>query len=321
MELFANAARSTLSSSINNSVTTLTVASATPFPTTGTFRVLIDSELIKVTAVSGTTFTIIRADGGTAAASHSSGAKVTLLITKESINAFRSDNIIRDTYSNLPSPGIAGRLFLPTDDVLGYQDDGSNWNAFGPLNNNLKAPGLISGWTWVNQGSATVTQRGGTISLSDSSQGGAYNWRLLTKATPTPPYTIITGLTLCSGLSGVYAECAVGWRESSSGKFITMRVPTDNGDMNLQLTPWTNVTTPFATYTAGFKINALMIGRAIYIKLQDDNTNRIVSISNNGLDWVQFHSVSRTDFITPDQNIFGLAAWSLDTKANLFSWK
>ena len=66
---------STLSSSINTSVTTLTMASASSFPSSGT--VIIGSELITYTGVSGNTLTgLTRGANGTTAASHSSGATV-----------------------------------------------------------------------------------------------------------------------------------------------------------------------------------------------------------------------------------------------------
>ena len=66
---------STLSSSINTSVTTLTMASASSFPSSGT--VIISNELITYTGVSGNTLTgLTRGANGTPAASHSSGATV-----------------------------------------------------------------------------------------------------------------------------------------------------------------------------------------------------------------------------------------------------
>ncbi len=66
---------STLSSSINTSVTTLTMASASSFPSSGT--VIIGSELIIYTGVSGNSLTgLTRGANGTTAASHSSGATV-----------------------------------------------------------------------------------------------------------------------------------------------------------------------------------------------------------------------------------------------------
>ena len=67
---------STLSSGINASVTSLTMASSTSFPSSGTVQ--IDSELITYTGNSGGTLSgLTRGASGTTAATHSSGATVT----------------------------------------------------------------------------------------------------------------------------------------------------------------------------------------------------------------------------------------------------
>ena len=86
---------STLSSSINTSVTSLTMASSTSFPSTGT--VLIDSELITYTGNSGGTLSgLTRGASGTTAASHSSGATVTDASNFFAWNAAASGDVITD---------------------------------------------------------------------------------------------------------------------------------------------------------------------------------------------------------------------------------
>ena len=57
--------------------TSMTVAAITGFPTVVPFRVYVDNELVKVTAVSGSTWTIARGQDGTTAATHGTGAPVT----------------------------------------------------------------------------------------------------------------------------------------------------------------------------------------------------------------------------------------------------
>jgi hypothetical protein len=86
VELLANLAASALSADITStSATTLTVTSATGFPAavTGTsqFRILIGTEIMIVTNVSGTTFTVTRGAESTTAATHSSGDPVTHVVT------------------------------------------------------------------------------------------------------------------------------------------------------------------------------------------------------------------------------------------------
>jgi len=70
----------TLAGAITSSATTLSVASATGFPTLGTFTIKVDNEYMLVTAgASTTTWTVTRAQQGTAAVAHSAGAPVTHL--------------------------------------------------------------------------------------------------------------------------------------------------------------------------------------------------------------------------------------------------
>jgi hypothetical protein len=84
---------STLSSSINTSVTSLTMASTTSFPSTGT--VIVGSELITYTGNSGGTLSgLTRGALGTTAASHSSGATVTDASNFFAWNAAASGDVI-----------------------------------------------------------------------------------------------------------------------------------------------------------------------------------------------------------------------------------
>ena len=85
---------STLSSSINASVTSLTMASSSSFPSSGT--VLVDNELITYTGNdnSGTLSGLTRGASGTTAATHSSGATVTDASNFFAWNAAASGDIV-----------------------------------------------------------------------------------------------------------------------------------------------------------------------------------------------------------------------------------
>lgn len=87
---YANDAKSTLASSVASSGTSLTVASAASFPTLGAgdvmYLTLADAlnsvtEIVKCTAVSGTTFTVVRGHEGTSAMAWSAGSNVQIRIT------------------------------------------------------------------------------------------------------------------------------------------------------------------------------------------------------------------------------------------------
>lgn len=90
-EQFSNKATTTLNGAIDNSQTSITVTSATGFPTSGDFRIVVPAEgantdeIMTVTAVSGTTWTVTRASeeiaGVQTASAHSSGATVSHVLT------------------------------------------------------------------------------------------------------------------------------------------------------------------------------------------------------------------------------------------------
>ena len=82
---FSNNASTTLATGINNSVTSVVVASASNFPSLSgsefcflTLQAGATIEIMKATALSGSTFTVVRAQGGTSASAFSAGAQVEL---------------------------------------------------------------------------------------------------------------------------------------------------------------------------------------------------------------------------------------------------
>ncbi len=86
VERFTNNASSTLAAAISSTgATSLTITSNTGFPSVTTasgdfFHALIDSELVKVTDNSSTTWSIARGVDGSTAATHSNGAAVTHVV-------------------------------------------------------------------------------------------------------------------------------------------------------------------------------------------------------------------------------------------------
>jgi hypothetical protein len=165
-EKFANNATTTLSAAIETpTATSCTVTDASAFPASGSFRIKIDGEILIVTGVAGSTFTVTRGAEGTVAASHDSGADVVHLLTKGGLEARVANRFVSDIYANKPAAGVRGRLFLPTDGLFLEYDDGAAWHKYGPYKR-FKAPPQ-TGWEWVNQGNATATFVGGALVLED----------------------------------------------------------------------------------------------------------------------------------------------------------
>jgi H-type lectin domain-containing protein len=105
----------TLSGSINNSVTSATVASTTGWPSSFPYIVALDfgtanEELVRVTANAAGTLTIVRAFGGTVATSHSTGATVRHVYNAQDATDFRTHEAAVSGVH-----GVAGTLVGTTD--------------------------------------------------------------------------------------------------------------------------------------------------------------------------------------------------------------
>ena len=125
-ERFANGGLSSLAAGIDNAVTSLTVASAVGFPTGGNFRIIIDSEIMLVTAVQGKTFTVTRAQRGLRRPA-TAAAAVFHVLTAGSLAQRDSDQFATGAIANCDAAGQAGRLYMPTEGLLN-QDNGSAWD-------------------------------------------------------------------------------------------------------------------------------------------------------------------------------------------------
>jgi len=126
-EQFANKASTTLAANIASGDTTLTVSSSANFPTVPNFRILIESEILLVTAVSGTTFTITRGKEGTTAASHVAGKPIDHILTAESLKQLQIDSL---DHSICKGRLTLGTTAVPTADVTGASANTLYFRAF-----------------------------------------------------------------------------------------------------------------------------------------------------------------------------------------------
>lgn len=117
-EQFANNAQSTLNGAINSSTTSIIVTSGSPFSSTGNFRIIIDSEIIKVTSRSGNTLTVVRGQEGTSASSHLDLSIVTQIITSAGLIQGIQDIVIPTTTVLLDN--VSGNGSYPSTPVTNW---------------------------------------------------------------------------------------------------------------------------------------------------------------------------------------------------------
>ncbi len=203
-------------------------------------------------------------------------------------------------YSGRAAAGSAGALFFPTDGYTVQRDTGAAWVHFGPLYY-LNQTKVVSDFAWINQGGATATNSKGSIIMNVAGSVGS-SIRLLKRTAPATPWTL-TVAGILTGIGDNSIRMGVCYRQSSDGKLVYVAAGYAASAFKMESYKFTNPTTyAGATY---FSYNYLPFGGLIWLRIEDNGTNRITSTSADGQNWLALHTVGRTDFLTADE--FGIA--------------
>jgi hypothetical protein len=279
-EQFANNARNTLNGSLTNVATSVILDSVADFPTDGNFRILIDSEIMLVTSISGSTFTVVRGQEGTTGVTHDDGALVTQLITNEGIRQVIADDLL---YAN-------------------------NKPLYHSLTNASGAALTASSFTWLNQGTATATDLHDTIYYTWPGDAGANQGRGHLLAVPgSTPYTVTIGFRsfLVNNDVGTdgFPQINLGIRDSSSGRIVMLAYHHRDGSNGFEVVQMTNNTTFSSTV---FTRVTTTCAADMWMRIVDTGTNHEFKVSNDGVNWVTLLTQGRTAWTaTPDQFYFG----------------
>lgn len=249
-----------------------------------------------------------------------------LSMSGSTLNAAGGTGNVTSTTAVGSEPGTpaSGDLDLYNNSFSVVRYSGSAWVPWGPLFP-LTDPSLASISTWVNQGGASVSTTNGGILLSAPAAAGD-NIRLRVKTAPATPYKITAML---KGFGAVNAaNVGLAFRESGSGKIaLAMLGGAFTGKLTsapaLASITFTNPTTFNAVYVSNnFPEFPLQMPPA-FLRIEDDGTNRIISISSDGINFMAYHTVIRTDFLTADQVGFFVNSVSSTAAAGalLMSWK
>jgi len=262
----------TLNGTINAAVTSLNVSDGTDLPSTGDFRISIESEIMNVTERSANTLTVERGADGTTPASHATSSPVITIATKASF-----DDLIRDAFG--PNPVWWGTSGEP-----------------GPK----RMTQNVSDFTWVNQGtSSAVDNSSGSITIK-AEASAPHSLRCLTQNCPAGDFdyfchvrpSFITEQSLSGCHWGIFL------RENSTGRLlsVTLRHPVDIGWYK-----WWSATSFSASYDSfSFKWNP----DGMWLYFTRVGTNLWCGVSADGKNYKTLGTAqAQNDFFTtaPDE--------------------
>lgn len=279
-EKISNNAISYLVSSLDDSETGVEVTDATNFPSSGRFVIIIDNEIMYVTAVAGNVFTVVRGHENTTAIAHTSGAIVAHIISAGAWQRYCRDSVpFFDDANRYP--------YNRCEDASG---------------NTLTAASFTAG----NQGSSALTDLDcGGIELFIPADGGN-DLRAWYKSAPTAPYKI----TACflgypgKGNNGTTlgAQFGMGFYDAVSGKVHYLDYAA--GLEEFSVTYWPS----FTNYGSQTFTDARDVGgNPVWFQVEDDGTNLKYYISHNGITFQQIYTELHTATLDnqPNNVLFG----------------
>jgi hypothetical protein len=269
------------------------------------------------------TFTLYDLSGGLSDHNHTGGGD------GGDLSGSVVSNYLDFTEGSAPGTPASGkaRLYVKTDGLFYSKDDAgaesglsgggggtvSDWDPF----TLLTPPPVLSNWAWVNQGGATAVDLDDGIVLTAPSNSGD-SFRILKKAVPSAPYTIVLGY-IATMVSANYYITGFVWRQSSDGKIIAFGLSRDNAT-KFRVVKYNSVSSISSEYVGYDVVPATSM---VWLKIEDDNTNRKCSFSFDSKNWLEIHSVGRTDFLTADEVGFcvNVNNTSLGAIMSLISWE
>lgn len=176
-------------------------------------------------------------------------------------------------------------------------------------------------FAWINQGGASVTTNANGGLFLRAPAGAGVNLRVRKKSAPVGNYTL-TAAMIFSVFDIDTQIAGLCLRQSSDGKIVTFEVARDaSATRHLIIGNFTNATTFSANVTSRLGLGWGGPG-VLFLRIQDNGTNRLYSYSHDGYNFIQLYSETRTTFLTADE--LGFFAYdanaTYDCGVTLLSW-
>jgi hypothetical protein len=225
-----------------------------------------------------------------------------------------SGNAISSTlYGSEPGSPTIGDLDLYSNSYFKSRWNGTVWETWGPSYPFTRI--VDSDFAWINQGAATINVANGGVYLK-TVPDGADTLKIRKRATLTPPYTVTVAFQITMRLVN-YSFCGILLRSSTGGQCESYAI----GPLKvIGVNRWTSAT----LWASGVVTSPLPdMASLIWLRIQDNGTNRIYSWSMDGVNFEVSYTIGRTTYITPDEVGFFVnpANASYGPSMLLLSWK
>lgn len=297
---------------------TMTLVDGSLLPTTGNFwlRAENTTNFFKCTARTGNVITVAADSDYSPDANQNSGTKLKWSLNKAAMDELYHSIVQFGTYASKPS--VVNGLYRCTDSIYEWIGNGSTEQAYA-FGMPVTVP-PVSGWSWDNQGAATIDSSKG-YHLLHAPAGIIRNLRVRYRSAPATPYTI-TAVFVVEAYAAATSFSAVGFgfRQGSSGSLTAIGSFYDGGIHRKEITvdKWTNPTTYNSTYVSGDHVRDSNI---LVLQIQDNGSSRIYASSSEGLAFPVLYTVTRTDFLTADQIFFYAEGYNnIDNNISLISY-
>lgn len=283
---------------LSNVATSLTVDTEVNTPTTGTFRALIEAEIVWVTAVAAHVWTITRGQEGTSAVAHSDNTAIYVILTKEAADRFVSFQSATVETSNRRIVNFDAQGFDVADnsgntcvDITGKRT--SNWGE--TIVKPVYADYTFDGHSVT--GTPTATQQGRSVYIYHPGTNGDSNVEFY-KTSPATPYSMIAKI---KSFSLAWGFVSIGIYMGDGTKFKRVVYQHNNNQITVdRYTAWntfsiTNVAVTCSVFSQPFE----------WMKVRDDGTNHKLYVSPDGQNWMELFSETRTTFTTGGTNRVG----------------
>lgn len=144
--------------------------------------------------------------------------------------------------------------------------------------------------TWLNQGSAAVSDSAVGISLSAPTSGTTPNMVARYGAAPTPPYTI-TALIGATRNSNNFSGAGIGWYDGANKLHVISVIVFNGGAPRIEVEKWNSAT---SWNSNDFQSNANSFSQPIWFRLQDDGTNVSFAFSQDGANFLQVFAIAKS---------------------------